>query len=223
MCKALFYKEWSKTKRMIALALIIYIGAIIYSFISISQMFRVDGATSVWGSVILKDIDIFSSIISWLPTLCGIFLAISQFVPEMIDKRLKLTLHLPLPETKIIQIMLLYGTSVLFLLFLFVFVILNIGVFQYFPIEVVYSVMWKCTPWFLGGFTAYFLTTWVIIEPIWKQRAFNCLISICCLYLYTISAKSGAYSSIIVYLLFFAIISFIFPFYSASRFKEGVQ
>ncbi len=108
MYQAIFYKEWIKTRMILLLLLLVFAGMIAYSFINTAQLFRVAGAVNTWENTIMKDIPLISEM-KWLPVLAGLLLAIVQYVPEMQNKRLKLTLHLPLPETRIIYSMLVYG------------------------------------------------------------------------------------------------------------------
>ena len=222
MIQALFYKELIKTQRVILLLVLLFAGFIAYTFIDIAQMFRVSGAVAVWSNIILKDIVLLPNI-KWLPLIAGLFLAITQYTPEMIDKRLKLTLHLPLPENKIIIIMLAYGLLVLTALYLVSYLVIMGGIGYYFSGELVTSSFYLTIPWFIGGYAGYLLATWIIYEPVWKQRIFNAIISICTLMLFYIDGKSGAYIPFIPYLLLILILSFSFLFYSTARFKEGAQ
>ena len=223
MYQALFYKEWIKTRRVIWLAGIIFTGMIIYSFIDMGQAFRVGGAVTTWSNVLLKDASILPSAIRWAPLLAALLLAFSQFVPEMVNKRLKLTLHLPLPETNIMSSMLCYGVAVLLALYLFVYAILLTGLAVYYPYEILMMMTAKSLPWFLGGLAGYLLAAWVCLEPVWRQRICNSFIAICALSLFFLDAPSGAYLPLLGWLAAIALAAFGFPFYSASHFKEGKQ
>lgn len=223
MFSALFYKEWIKTRRVILLSGIILISLIIYTFINTGQSFRVGGAVQAWTNIILKDIPILPSIIKWFPLLAGVLLGLVQFIPEMTDKRLKLTLHLPLPETKILSSMLLYGIIILAVFFLLMYLTLLIGLQSYYPAEIIKAMTWQILPSLLGGITSYFFAAWICLEPVWRQRVFNALIATGGLALFWIDAKSGAYSSFTLYLVLIILIGFFFPFYSTARFKDGAQ
>lgn len=223
MLQALFYKEWCKTKRIILLLLLVFAGALAYTFINIDQMFRISGATNTWSNTIMKDMSILPQILTWIPVLAALLLSFTQFIPEMTDKRLKLTLHLPLPENKIMSAMLLYGVCILLVLYLLTYILLLLGTSMYYPAEIITAMLWQSAPWFLAGILGYLLATWITLEPTWRQRIFNAFIAICILSVFFISAKSGAYSTLIIYLVLVAIISFSFPFYSTARFKDGAQ
>ncbi|MDD4514677.1 hypothetical protein [Massilibacteroides sp.] len=223
MYKALFYKEWTKTKRITSLLAFVFLASLIYTFINTGQLFRVSGAVEVWSAVLLKDMPLLPNWIDKLPLLAGLLLGFSQFVPEMTDKRLKLTLHLPLPETRIVATMLVYGLLVLFSLLFFSSLILVVYLSSYYPQEIIAMMLWSAAPWFLAGLTGYLFAAWICIEPVWKQRVFNALIGVTAMLLFFFSARSGAYVFFLPWLVLLVFISFGFPFYSASRFKDGAQ
>ncbi len=222
MCNSIFYKEWIKSRKILLLLSIVFTGMIAYLFMSISQDFRVSGAVSVWGNVITKDMPLVS-LLKWLPLASGILLALAQFTPEMQNKRLKLTLHLPLSETSIITCMLLYGIVVMLVLLACTSLIVLWGLNLYFAREIIVATCWVAAPWLLAGPIAYLFTSWICIEPVWIRRILYAFTGICGLSFCFITAHSGAYSPFIPYLLAWTIISFAFPFYSAIRFKEGKQ
>jgi hypothetical protein len=222
MYQAIFYKEWIKTRKLIALAIVVFLGFIAYTFISTAQMFRISGAVSIWEMVIMKDLPLLSYM-KWLPLLAAVLLSLAQYVPEMYNKRLKLTLHLPLPESGILISMLFYGVMVLLLFYIISCMILLTGLRMWFPPEIVWASFYASAPWFLSGVAAYLLTTWICLEPVWKQRIISGLVAICCLSLFFIEAKSGGYHPFIPYLLGFSVLSLFFPFYSVVRFKDGAQ
>ncbi len=223
MIQALFYKEWIKTRRIILLVSVIFTGTIVYTFINFGQLFRIRGAVQAWADVILKDAALLSGIIEWIPLLAGILLGLAQFVPEMEYKRLKLTMHLPLTESRIISVMLLYGIMVLVSFYLLGYGCLLAGTSIYYPSEIVEAMVEKSLPWFLGGFAGYLFSAWVCFEPVWRQRIINAFAAVCALSFFYIASGSGTYIPFIPYLIVLIIVAFSFPFYSAIRFKEGVQ
>lgn len=222
MIQAIFYKEWIKTKRVVLLLFILFAGFTAYTFIDIAQMFRVNRPETIWGNIILKDILLIPNI-RWLPLVAGILLAITQHIPEMVNKRFKLTLHLPLPDNTIVIWMLLYGLFVLLSLYAATYTALLFGLSSYFPQEFILSSFYMSFPWFMGGFTAYLFTVWIIYEPVWKYRVSIVLISVCTLMLFFFEGKSGAYLPFTPYLAIIMVTSICFPFYSVIRFKEGAQ
>ena len=223
MVKALFYKEWIKTRTIVFLAVALIAGFVAYTFINTAQMFRVSGAVNVWNNVITKDMSLLSGAMQWLPVLAGLMLALAQFVPEMTDKRLKLTLHLPLREGTTVSIMLAYGLLVLLAVFALTYGVLTAGFSAYYPCEMIAGMIWRSLPWFIAGLCAYLLAAWVCFEPVWRQRIFNALIGVCLCSFFFIAAPSRAYIPMLPWMIAFTVVCFAFPFYSASRFKDGAQ
>jgi len=218
----LFYKEWIKTRKILLLALIVFAAFIIYTFINVGQMFRVGGATQVLTDIILKDTNMLSRI-EWLPLVLSILFGLSQFIPEMTNKRLKLTLHLPMPESKTTFAMLAYGVLSLLVLYILVYMAVILGMSVYYPSEIIVSMVKVSLPWFMAGLAGYLFVAWICIEPAWRQRVFNSLIAVYALTFFMITAKSGAFMPFIPYLVIITLVIFFFSFYSMSRFKDGAQ
>jgi len=222
MYRSIFYKEWIKTGKLVILIAVVFAGGVIYSFISTGQLLRLNGAVNVWESIIMKDIQLLSSM-KWLPILTAIALALAQFVPEMHNKRLKLTLHLPLPSTNILFTMFGFGIAVLLSTYLISFSVLLIGLRLWFAPELVLNSFYSGLPWFLSGFSAYALVTWICLEPVWRQRLINMVASIVWLWLFMIETNSGSYITFVPWLIGFTILNLYFPFFSVARFKDGAQ
>ena len=223
MWKSIIYKEWIKTRSAVAIIVAVFLGVGIYSFITINANIRLTGIVNVWETAVQKDPLVFSYF-QYLPLLAGILLAITQYIPELQFKRLKLTLHLPLNENKILLTMLLYGIAVIALLLLVSMPLLLWDLSRQFPREIVFSAHHQLIPWFFAGPAAYLLTSWVCLEPQWKQRIMNVIPALLFLSFFLFKAKSGAYQPFHPYLIVTAVIvCFFFPFYSTARFKEGVQ
>ena len=89
---ALSYKEWMKTRQILGIFLLIFAVAVVYSIIDIRHDIRIDGADNVWYRYFFQGASV-APLFRWAPALAGLAVALSQFVPEMTNKRLKLTLH----------------------------------------------------------------------------------------------------------------------------------
>ena len=222
MWKSIIYKEWIKTRSAVIVIVVVFLGIGIYSFMKINEGIRLNGIVNVWELMVQKD-PLILPYFKYLPLLAGILLAITQYIPELQSKRLKLTLHLPLNENRILLTMLLYGVAVLAILLLVTLPLLLWGLSRYLPAEVVCAGYQQLTPWFLAGPTAYLMTSWICLEPQWKQRIMNVVPALLFLSFFLLSAKSGAFRPFEPCLIVALIVSFFFPFYSTARFKEGVQ
>lgn len=223
MVKALYYKEWIKTRRAVLLAVVVMAAACAYTFINTAQEFRAAGAVSVWNGVITKDAPLLPAFVKWLPALAGLLFAFAQFTPEMTDKRLKLTLHLPVREGRIVSALLSYGTAVLASIFVAVYAALVAGFGAYYPREIVSAMCLQTLPWFLSGLCAYLLTAWVCLEPVWRQRILNGAAGAILASPLLLGAPSGGYGPMVPYMIVFTLVCFSFPFHSVARFKQGAQ
>lgn len=222
MIQSIFYKEWIKTRRIVWLIYAVTAGMILYIFLKTSQAIRLNGAVQLWETIVQKDFSLVS-LIEYLPLMAGIILALSQYTAEMQNKRFKLTLHLPLSESRILTAMLLYGIITLSILFVATELIILTGLSLNFPKEIVIFNFWKSIPWFLAGIAGYLICSWICLEPVWKQRIINAIPGISALSFFFLETKSGGFIPFLPYLIVFIIISFFFSFYSTIRFKEGAQ
>jgi hypothetical protein len=223
MIQAILYKEWVKTRRAYLLAGALFGAYVAYAAIHTGQLFRVEGAVEVWAAVILKDLFPLPGVLRWLPLLAGLLVGLAQFVPEMTSKRLKLTLHLPLPERRVISIMLLHGVVLLCALFLAAGVV-SWGVLAVrYPGEVLVAILWRALPWAIAGVAGYLFTAWTCIEPTWTRRAVNVFVGVGVLATCYVDATAGAYLPMLPVLAVVLVVAFGLPFLSAARFKEGAQ
>lgn len=219
--KALSYKEWIKTRRVIGVLLLVALAVLSYSFIEVMHAIRLDDANQVWYAFLFLDFSL-PGISFYFPMIAGLALALVQFIPEMVNKRLKLTLHLPADEFAIISSMLLYGYMVLIGIFGLSVVIYILGLSQLFPFEIVKMLMSRLIPAYVGGLSIYGFTAWICFEPQWKQRLLNIFVAIGLLSVLFVSPLWGVYLHFSIGLVVLLIASFALPFYSVLRFKHGV-
>lgn len=220
MIQSLYYKEWHKSRWALLIILLVFTGILIYSFINISQGLRLNGIDQIWDMIVQKGVHYFE-FIKYAPLMAGVLLAITQYAPEMTSKRLKLTLHLPLPESKIMLTMLSFGILSLSIIFALTYLCIYCGTRYYFPAEIASWNSIVTLPWLLGGVATYLLATWICIEPVWKQRVLNSLIAILIVVLFYFDASPDAYSYSMIYLIILTLTSIAFCFYSLIRFKDG--
>ena len=166
---------------------------------------------------------VFIDILQYLPALLGVLLAVVQFVPEMAQKRLKLTLHLPFPQWKMILLMSGIGLGALALLFIVQTAVLW-GYFHALLVpELVARILLTALPWYLAGLTLYLLTAWICLEPTWKRRLANLLIAVGVCRIFFLSDTPQAYDGMLPWLALLLVCSLFFPLLSVYRFKQGCQ
>lgn len=58
-------------------------------------------AETYWNNI-LQQRAIYFTVLKFIPLLIGLLISVAQFVPEIVEKRIKLTLHLPTNEETIV-------------------------------------------------------------------------------------------------------------------------
>jgi hypothetical protein len=222
MYRSLLFKEWIKTRRFVLLSGILFAALVAYIFLWLAQTAGSMGIVNLWEAIIGKDFSLVTHV-KYLPLAVGLLLAVVQLTPEMQSKRLKLTLHLPMNETRIICIMLGYGLAVLLALFALAALALTAGLLVRFSREIALSNLLTSLPWFLGGLQAYLFSAWICLEPVWRQRIFNAIPAACVVFSFYIGVTPAAYATYVPCMLIFMAASFFFPLHSAARFKDGEQ
>lgn len=222
MEKALCYKEWIKTRYYYFLAILVSWGMTGYCILKINRAITMKGAPHLWEVMLGKDV-VFIDLLTYLPLLIGIFLAWVQFVPEMQQNRLKLTLHLPVSQYKTISIMLSFGIILLLIGFASDFLLLWLYLQKFFATELTSRILLTAIPWFTAGITGYLLTAWICLEPTWKRRILNILISAAILRIFFLPSVPESYNCFLPILILFTILTLFFSLLSVSRFRAGKQ
>lgn len=221
--KAIFYKEWLKTRRVLLVLLLVAVLLVIYTFIHTNYFFRTNGAMQAWDLVIQKDASILPAFLKWYFPLAALALSIVQYSNEIVDKRFKLTLHLPLPENTILSSMLGFGVIAITAAYALLYLPTAGGLLLYYPREIIAATSLQLLPYALAGYACYFLAAWSIIEPIWKRKVIHAFLSLAIVSTFVIEAKSGGYIYGIPFLLLAIAVAVSCLFLSASRFKDGAQ
>ena len=222
MIRALLFKEWKKTKWFAIGTLAIGVLLLAYIFLKLGRSFRMVGLEHLWDVIVNRDQFLFRDL-KFFPLATGFCLALAQFVPEMIQKRIKLSLHLPLSNCKIVFSMLGYGLISLMIIFTLHLLILLIFSGIYFPIEITESMIYTLLPWYTAGLATYAMVSWICLEPSWKRRIFNALLMFACLQLFYLTDFPGAYSFVVLGLVIIPFYVLPFGYFSVHRFKVGIQ
>ncbi len=221
--KAIFYKEWIKSRDMVLLILTMAILAIVYTFIDTAYIFRSKESISIWLAVIDRKIAITSVYLPYFFLVTPMLIGALQYASEMVNKRFKLTLHLPLAESRIIAYMLAYGIGVV-LTIQIVTILSLVGVLSlYYPLEFVYAAVMHLLPFVLAGVAGYLFVAWITLEPIWRRRVINTLYSVVALSLFTLGSIGTDYIYGLPLLVVIVGMAVVCAYLSASRFKDGAQ
>ena len=173
MNKAIFFKEWIKTRGLFFIALLVSLCFAGYVMMRINRVITFKGADHLWAILLSRD-TVFIELLQYLPLIIGALFASLQFIPEMTQKRLKLTLHLPYPQQRMILLMLLAGVAQISIVFLLQAASLWIYLQQHIACEMVARILLTAAPWYICGYTAYLMTAWICLEPTWKLPQVSC-------------------------------------------------
>ena len=220
MWKSLIYKEWLKVKWFFILFAAIGILAVGYVFLKVQHDFTFNGAKNYWYLFLFQKLQFFSYL-KFVPVAGALAIAVAQYFPETVTRRIKLTFHLPLNENKALLMMMLFGTVCLlacYVLFLLLFLGLS---FLFFPAEIIGLAMVSIAPWFLAGFAVYYLTALIVLEPVWKFRFLYLVVFASVIPFYFEKAVSGGYAPAIPVLFVLTVILSIAVLFSGIRFRKG--
>nr|WP_321485792.1 hypothetical protein [uncultured Draconibacterium sp.] len=222
MWKSILYKEWLKIRwfAIIYAALgVLVVGNI---FLKVQHDFEFSEAANYWYSILFHGNRFYEySLFKFVPLLGALAIALAQYFPETVNKRIKLTFHLPVNENKALLVMVLFGAFCLFAIAA-IQVLLFTGLsLLYFPAEIIQSALISVAPWFLCGFAVYFLSALIVLEPVWKYRFLYLLVAVTFVPIYLQSAASRAYSPALPLLIFFAVLLSVALLFSGYRFRKG--
>ena len=221
MIKSLLYKEWLKTRWVILCLVALLAGFCLYDFLVLSKNCELVGYAYLWEYALDKNSVIVDNL-SFLPIVCALLLSISQYVPEGYRKCLKLTLHLPLKQSRTVCVMQGYGLVVLVAMFalqsLAVFAFLG----HYLVVDLVWRIVLSTLVWYCAGLGVYVWMSAICLEPKWGMKIFEALLLCVLTGLYYLSTDAMAYRHGLLP-LFVATVLCALPLihYSVRRFKDG--
>lgn len=223
MYKALLFKEWLKTRRVFWTAMVISVLVSCYAVMEMRSLVESRGIVALWLTMLQKDVS-YVSVVRYIPLIVGLAIGAAQMTPELSQKRLKLTLHLPVPTARLISVMLVVGVIQLLTIYLVQTTIIVVYDVSILPAEFVWRVLRTMLPWYMGGVIAYLFVSAICLEGTWIMRVILTLLGVAILMVMYLRPDSmAAYDS-----MFFTIVIFIFiitmlTFGSVTRFKEGLQ
>jgi len=223
MEKALFIKEWLKTRRIFWLCLIFAVAIAVYTFFILNRIAVAKGVDHIYLIMILKDQIFINDILEFFPLAVGLAIGIAQMVPEMSQKRLKLTLHLPVSMYKSIGYMLITAYIELLIIFLIQAVMIALIFSHFVAPELVERSMLTMIPWYAAGFVAYSFSAAICLEGTTFRRIIIALIGFAFLRWHFFNLPLEAYNPAIWFMILLIILLPLLSFNSVFRFKEGRQ
>ena len=220
MWKSIIYKEWIKIRKITIILFLAGILLIIGIYSGVRHDLILRDAELVWVKIMIQNY-VYFTILKFFPLIIGLLVGVAQFVPETIDKRIKLTLHLPVNEETVVLKMIGFGVFSLFIVFgIMLLLFYSLGS-CYFPYEIVGPSLVSILPWFMAGLASYFLIAFIIMEPIWKYRIFYIILGASFISLFFKGGMVGDYAPVLFSLLVLVACSSISTLFSIYRFRKG--
>ena len=163
MLKAIIYKEWLKTRGVFLIGLLLSVCMAGFEILSMNRVGTVKGVEHIWQIMLMKD-NMFVNHLTFIPLAVGVGVGLAQMLPEMVQKRFKLTLHLPYSQNRMVLAMLAVGLAEIVAVSVVTSVIVVVYDMRVLAPELVSRVVLTMSPWFVAGVVAYFFTAAVCIE-----------------------------------------------------------
>lgn len=219
--RATLYKEWIKLRLYWLLMLLASAGFAAFLSLRLRNVHQFHDAVSIWSAWIFKGYLFFASY-QYVPLAAGIVLGALQFLPETLNKRVRLVLHLPLGEERVISHHLLAGLLLLTLLFTPALALFGLTSWLYFPAEFQRNLVLTLGPWLLGGYAGYLLSATLLLENTWRHRVFYLLFGGAALRLFYLGEFYDVYARVLLPLALWTVASFALPLFSSYRFRKGL-
>ncbi|MCR4667260.1 MAG: hypothetical protein K5657_08195 [Desulfovibrio sp.] len=167
--KALFLKEYVKTRAAMLFLLLLGALAILWIGVGTNRLFMLDHPEIVWYHTMdLHQIPYRT--FSFFPLFSALIFCFCQFLPEMRDERMRIALHLPCPLWLLMFGHLAFGLLFLLLLFAALVAALLFMLCRLYPAEAVVTALFTTLPWCIAGIYAYLCCAFVLLEPRKKTR-----------------------------------------------------
>jgi hypothetical protein len=218
--RSIIYKEWIKIRWALSGILVLGIIALGMMFLRVRHDIIFVDAANYWYSFLFRGTPYYN-LLKYIPLVGGLGLAIAQYFPETVSRRIKLTFHLPVSENEILLKMHLFGAACLFVIFLLLIVTFLIISGMFFPSDIYFPSLISILPWFLGGLAAYFMSALVLLEPIWLYRGIFTVLGGGFISLFYYNSVIGGYKPVIVTLLVLTLGASVTILFSGYRFRKG--
>lgn len=218
---ALLYKEWIKLRWLLLLLLVITGWVVGDMFLTLRRLFEFVEPMKIWMSAIQRK-EIFYSGLEYLPLAAGVSIALAQFIPETLRRRLRLLFHLPVGHHRAIYAMVTAGLAATGT----VIALSAAGLWwvlpAFFPEEVVTSALHTAAPWFLAGLVAYLATVLVVLEPSWRRKLVWAVLAWCLVGFYFEGRGYSAYDLTLGWYAAIVLLLSVTAVLPAVRFKRGL-
>jgi hypothetical protein len=219
--RSALYKEWIKLRLYWLLMSLGSTGFAMFLCLRLRNVHQFHDAVSIWSAWIFKGYLFFVSY-QYFPLAAGVVLGALQFLPETLNNRVRLVLHLPLGEERVISHHLLAGIYILATIFVPAAALFGLTGWLYFPLEFQRNLWLTLGPWLLAGFVGYLLTATLLLENAWRHRLFYLLFGAAALRLFYLGDFYDVYLRVLLPLALWTGALFALPLLSSYRFRKGL-
>lgn len=220
MLKSLLYKEWIKIRLVVWISIGLSLVALINIFLKVRHDIIFVDASNYWYSFLFRGVTYFS-ILKFLPFVIGLAVAIAQYIPETVNKRIKLTFHLPVSENSVLIWMHAFGALVLTTVFIGGLGLFTAGSAIFFPSNIIRASLLTMMPWFLGGMATYFLVALILLEPMWIFRGLYTAVAAGFVTIFYTGASIGGFKPVLIPLALITLLLSLVVLFSGYRFRKG--
>lgn len=219
----LFYKEWIKTRLSFICSLLVGIGVVFYIFMIVENKMTLTGAKTYTMNVLYSNPPIiYYSLLRYIPILIAICVGVSQYMPEVVQKRIRLTLHLPLDNRRLFLSMELFGLLLITVANVVLFSLFYWKNHALFPTEVTHPVEATALAWFLAAYVVYNYIAMTALEPNRVRQVVYAITGVILLTLYFHEVPfHGAYAASTPALALLAVATCPLMLFSGFRFNKG--
>ena len=222
MFKSLFEKEWIKIKWALLAYLLVSIAAVFSIASDAHYSIKVHGAMKLLTNLITYQ-SIYFGMLKGLVILAGIAIAFIQFLPESMNKRYRLSFHLPISENKLLLFNLTVGVASILIINLIIALVFSVVIGKFYPIEILSSSVMTMIPWFMAGLIGYLGTATTISEPSWNQRIVLGLMTYFSIVLFTKEQMFNQYTQVLGYYFVLVILFSTIILFPGHRLRKGAK
>jgi hypothetical protein len=221
MVTAMVMKEWLKVRWIFIGLAVLHGAALLITYYDLLNTFKIYKANEVVIQFITFEV-VFYSKVKYVSLLTGLGIGIFQFFPELNQSRLKLTLHLPVKENRLIFQMAATGAVLIIVLSVFDTLILSLITLRFLPREFFDAMVTTTLPWYLGSLCSYFWVMIVFVEPNWVKRILMSTVGLGIVSLFFEGGGYAMYALSMGHIVLLTLFSSVIIFLSAFNFKRGI-
>ncbi|TWI74193.1 hypothetical protein LZ24_01133 [Desulfobotulus alkaliphilus] len=220
MWQSLFMKEWLKLRWYFTAAFLVHLGAALKILLDIRQIILMEHGEMVWYQAIHLH-TLFYGPLRYLPLITGLVLAAAQFMPEVSGRRMRISLHLPMDQNRMLFLCLLAGLFHLGVLAVLDLLLTAAILLWYFPHELALASLPTLLPWINAGFIAYLGAVHLLLEPSWPRRVFYALVFTALSSLHFAGSGYGWLTPALPFFLLLSPLALLGVLDTGRRFRQG--